>query len=82
MNPANFNITRQCGSKRCEKSLRIYEVLRAKGLNGKELAKKINVSQQLVSQTITGISHNERVLEALREVGVPEEYLFDPRKVA
>lgn len=40
MNPANFNITRQCGSKRCEKSLRIYEVLREKGLNGKELAKK------------------------------------------
>lgn len=82
MNPANFNITRECGSKRRKKSLRIYEVLREKGLNGKELAKNINVSQQLVSQTITGISHNKKVLDALREIGVPEEYLFDPRKAA
>lgn len=82
MNPAQFKYNKECSLKRSEMSFRIYEILRKNGLNGKELAKSINVSQQLVSQTITGVSHNKKVLDALREIGVPEDYLFDPRKAA
>lgn len=81
MNPAKFKYNKECSLKRSEMSFRIYEVLRNNGLNGKEFAKQINVSQQLVSQTITGNSHNKKVLKALRNIGVPEEYLFDPRNV-
>ena len=81
MNPANIYISRWCGAKRCEVSLRIYEVLRSKGLNGKELAERVGVTRQSVSQVINGTSHSPRVLGALRDVGVPEKYLFDPRLV-
>lgn len=71
---------RQCGALRYEYSFRIYEVLRKKGLNGEKLAKQLGMSRQAVCQVINGVNHSIKVLEALREIGVPEEYLFDPRK--
>ena len=36
---------------------------------------------EAVSATILGKNHSERVLNALRSAGVPEKYLFDPRRV-
>lgn len=71
---------RQCGALRYEYSFRIYEVLRKNGLNGDKLAKQLGMSRQAVCQVINGINHSQKVLDALREIGVPEEYLFDPRK--
>lgn len=71
---------RQCGTQRYEMSFRIYEVLRNQGLTGVSIAEKIGISRQCVSQTINGKTHNRKVLDALREVGVPEKYLFDPRQ--
>ena len=34
-----------------------------------------------VLKVINGNGHSPRVLDALREIGVPEKYLFDPRLV-
>ena len=44
------------------------------------LAERIGVSVESVSGTIRGKMHSPKVLNALRVRGVPEHYLFDPRK--
>lgn len=44
------------------------------------LAEEIGVSVESVSATIRGRMHSPKVLGALRGRGVPEKYLFDPRK--
>lgn len=73
--------TRQkCGSDRCYWSGRIYEHLRRAGMNGQTIADSLGVSRANVSRTITGKGHSPRVLDALRAAGVPEKYLFDPRR--
>ncbi|WP_347282595.1 helix-turn-helix domain-containing protein [Helicobacter japonicus] len=80
MSVATINHRRWCGAMRCEVSLRIYEILRQKGLTGKDVAEQIGVSRQSVSQVINGVSHSPKILETLRLLGVPEQYLFDPQK--
>ena len=44
-----------------------------------ELGRRIGVTAELVSATVRGKKHSPRVLDALRDSGVPEQYLFDPR---
>ena len=44
------------------------------------LAARLDVSVESVSATIRGRMHSPKVLGALRDRGVPEKYLFDPRK--
>lgn len=72
---------RELGAKRCRYSMRIYEILARQGISGKDLGVLAGVSQQMVSSVITGRNHSKKVLDALRIAGVPEKYLFDPRKV-
>lgn len=62
-------------------SMRIYEHLKRRGLDGQRVAEQLSVSGAAVSRTITGKSHSPRILEKLRSVGVPEELLFDPRRM-
>ncbi len=81
MNSIPINHKRWCGAKRCEVSLRIYESLRNQGVTGKDIAQRVGVSRQAVTQVINGVSHSPRILEALRIAGVPEKYLFDPNRV-
>lgn len=45
------------------------------------LARLVGVSVESVSGTIRGRIHSPRVLQALRDRGVPEKYLFDPHTV-
>lgn len=68
-----------CALKRHEARYRIREVLDAKEISCAELGRRIGVSGTFVSRVIYGKSHSQRVLNALRELGVPEKYLFDPR---
>lgn len=58
----------------------IQRILDDKGKNFVDVAVLAGVSKQSVSQTMNGFRHSPRVLDALRELGVPERYLFDPRK--
>ena len=45
------------------------------------VAYELGISRASVSATILGKNHSARVLDALRSAGVPEKYLFDPRRV-
>lgn len=66
-------------SNRCSYSMRIYEALRRNGRSAAVVAYEIGVSREAVSATILGKNHSTRVLDALRDAGVPEKYLRDPR---
>lgn len=75
-------ITRQeLGYKRCFWSMRIYECLKRQGMSASTVAFTLGITPQAVSQTINGKRHSAKVLDALRNVGVPEKYLFDPRRL-
>lgn len=60
----------------------ILAILIKQGLNQSELARKIGVTPESVSSTLLGKKHCPQVLDGFRKYGVPEEYLFDPQKVA
>lgn len=69
------------GIKRAQKKRLIQQWLDEAGLNQRKIAELAGVSSQCVSQTLNGAMHSPKVLGALREVGVSENLLFDPRKI-
>lgn len=52
-----------------------------RGLSLVGLAREIGVSKQLVQATVRGEKHSSYVLNKLREYGVPEELLHDPKRI-
>lgn len=70
-----------CGQKRCRAIFRIHEALAEHGTNSATLARSLGISTSAMSQTLTGKQHSARVLDALRDAGVPEKYLYDPRRM-
>ena len=70
------------GELRCFWSMRIYEALRRNGRSAAVIAYELGISRAAVSATILGKRHSPRILDALRDAGVPEKYLFDPRRVS
>ena len=70
----------ELGIKRARQRYRILEVLADKGYSPSEVAREINCSPANVSKVLNGKGHSPAVLKKLREVGVPEKYLFDPQK--
>jgi CRP-like cAMP-binding protein len=73
-------LRKRCAGKRARVSYLIIHEMRMRGFTGKFLAEKIGISDAAVSRTIHGLRHSPRVLDALREIGVPEKYIFDPRR--
>jgi len=74
-------IRRELGAKRSKVTHLIRYEMRLKGYNDSTFAEKVvGCTPQNVSKTLVGISHSPRVMDALRKLGVPEKYLFDPRK--
>lgn len=71
---------RKHGIQRFANSPKIKAALVASGLTQADFAQLVGVSQQVVSATINGLKHSPPVLEKLREMGVPEKFLCDPRK--
>ncbi len=61
---------------------RIQEHLDGMGLKMADIGRGLGVSRSLVTNTVAGANHNARVLDKLRELGVPERYLYDPRRQA
>lgn len=68
----------ECSHRRYQARYRIREALEDRDMNMSELARRIGLSAVAVQNTVKGKNHSTRVLEALREAGVPEKYLFDP----
>lgn len=80
--PENAIMRAKLGEQRCFWSLRIHEALRRNGRSAAVIAYELGVSQAAVSATILGKNHSPRILDALRGAGVPEKYLFDPRRAS
>ena len=57
------------------KSLEIQFWLRKRRILQKDLAREIGVHEGIVSRAITGNGNNRRVLEHLKKIGVPQNYL-------
>lgn len=72
---------REYGQKRCFYGLRIVEVLRRNGMSNRTIAFDLGITEQSVGATINGRNNSPRVLDYLRNIGVPEQYLFDPRRI-
>lgn len=75
----------ECGYLRYLSCNNIRAELMKRGMSMAMLAKKIGVSAEAVSSTVLGKRHCPQVLDALKEYGVPEEYIYDlrqPRKAA
>ena len=53
-----------------------------RGYNGSRLARDLGCCNALVSFVLTGKKHSPLVLDGLRRIGVPDKYLYDPRRVA
>lgn len=68
------------GQGRADAKREIQRILDSKGKNFVDIAMLAGVSKQTVSATMNGFRHSPRVLDALRIIGVPEQFLFDPRK--
>lgn len=58
----------------------IQRILDTKGKNFLDVAALAGVTKQAVYATVNGLNHSARVLDALRDLGVQERLLFDPRK--
>lgn len=69
----------QLGYERNRMRRRIQECLDRRGMNFARLAKVLGVTHTAVYRTVSGQIHSPRVLQGLREIGVPEQYLFDPK---
>ena len=79
--PENVITRAKLGEQRCFWSMRIHEALRRNGRSAAVIAYELGISQAAVSATILGKIHSFRILDALRDAGVPDKYLFDPRKI-
>lgn len=71
-----------CGAKRKAKRQQIRAFLLFGGKTETSIATNLKISLPAVCRVIAGKGHSSRVLEALRDAGVPEDILFDPRKEA
>lgn len=58
----------------------IRAALLERGMTMSEFARRIGVSYETVSATVMGKKHSPQVLDSLKQVGVPESYIFDPRQ--
>ena len=67
------------GHGRASSKREIQRVLDSKGKNFVDVAQMAGVSRQTVSNTMNGYRHCSRVLDVLRNLGVSEDLLFDPR---
>lgn len=68
------------GRRRADSKREIQRILDSKGKNFVDVAVVAGVTRQTVSATMNGYRHSPRVLNALRNLGVPERLLFDPRR--
>ena len=71
----------ECGRRRYAARYAIRAILDERGLSMSALARTIGVTAETVSATVRGKMHSPKVLTALRSLGVPERFLFDPHEM-
>lgn len=76
----NCEERRRCGAARARMRYRIREALDRNGMNLKMVAALAGVSRTAVQKVVAGTTHSKDILQALREAGVPEQYLYDPAR--
>jgi hypothetical protein len=59
-------------------SWRIREFLDGLGLHMVDVARSLDVSRNLVGETVKGLRNNRKILTHLRELGCPEKWLDLP----
>lgn len=74
-------VKRQLGAQRAAVKHLLTHEMRLLGHTATSLARALGCSQGNVSKVLNGYHHSPLVLDALRELGVPEQYLFDPRRM-
>lgn len=57
----------------------IQKILDDAGMTQASFARLVGLTKQAVSATLNGTCHSPTVLDKLRELGVPEKFLCDPR---
>lgn len=68
------------GARRGYYRKRLEDYMYRAGFNScRDFAKELGVTGEAVRRTLVGQIHSPVVLDALRKIGTPEEYLFDPR---
>ena len=70
-----------CGIQRFACRYIIRSILDSHNISMAELGRRIGVTSESVSATVLGKRHSPKVLDALKAMGVPEAYLFDPRTI-
>ena len=76
----DVELNRRCALARARMRFRILEALAFLGHSPKTIAVEAGVTLPSVSRVINGGGNSPTVLNKLREVGVPEKLLFDPRR--
>ena len=74
-------IRRELGAKRAAVAHLLTHEVRRRKYNNSALARELGITNEAVRRVINGLGHSPRVLDKLREIGVPERYLFDPRRM-
>jgi len=57
------------------KARRIKACLIMKGIKQSEIARKLNLNRSAVTNIIKGRKKSQKIVDALRDYGVPENYL-------
>ena len=70
-----------CGARRKANRNQIRAALLHNNTSETQIAKILGITSQAVSRAISGHVHTPAILAALRGAGVPDQFLFDPRKV-
>ncbi|WMW66625.1 helix-turn-helix transcriptional regulator [Nitratidesulfovibrio liaohensis] len=74
------DVRRRCGAARVRMRYRIREALDRNGMDLRKVAEMAGVSPAAVQKVVAGVTNSPRILQALREAGVPEQYLYDPAR--
>lgn len=78
---ATIEIRRILGIKRAEVAHLIRYEMGLRGYTQRSLGRAMGISDIAVCKTVNGHAHSARILDKLIEIGIPEAYLFDPRRV-
>lgn len=68
------------GAQRAEVAYIIAHEMKKRGWNRSDIARHIGISLAVVSATINGKRHSPRVLDAIINLGVSPDLLYDPRQ--
>lgn len=69
----------KCGTERKRNRMKIRAALLHNEKTERTIANQLGITPQAVCRVIAGLAHTPAILDALRQAGVPEKYIHDPR---